>query len=160
MVVFRREDGFLFRLEVVVPVPAGRVPVFAVDDGAAVVVEPGTRPGLPLGAVGDGVGFAVSREVREADLEPVFRVVRLGFWVTVLAGSLPVFLVAAVEVWRAGFAVLSLAALVDGVEARGWAGDFGLADGDLDVVLVAGLLFASWAFDGRLVTVLDAGACF
>ena len=135
--------------------PVWRVPAFAVDESAGVVVDDGRRAGLV--AAGEGVDFVVSREVRVAVFEPWFRDVLLGFWVTVFAGSLLVLLAVAAALWRAGLVATSPAGFVDVPDVRGLADTFGLAGGTFDALLVARLFLARCAFDGRSVTVLAAG---
>lgn len=144
LAVLCSEDGFLFRLEAVVPVPVWReaVPAFAVDDSDGAVAEEGKRADLLLDAVVEVVGFAVPGDGREVGLVAVFIVVRLGLWVTALGDSPAVPLAVEVLVWRAGLDVLSLADLLGGVTRRCVA-DFGLAvEGDFEAVVVAVLLLA------------------
>lgn len=139
------EDGFLFKLEAVVPVPVWRiaVPDFAADDRDGVVAEEGKRAGLLLDVAVEVVDFVVPGDCREVGLVAVFIAVRLGLWVTVLVDSPAAPLAVEVLVWRAGLDVLSLAGLVDGV-TRGWATDFGLAaEGDFEAVVVVILLLAA-----------------
>lgn len=137
-------DGFLFRLEAVVPVPVwrGAVPAFAVDDRDGAVAEEGKRADLVLDVAGEVVGFAVPSDGRGVGLVAVFIVVRLGLCVSVLVDSPAVPLAVEVLVWRAGLDVLSLAGLLGGV-TRLWVADFGLAaEGDFEAVVVAVLLLA------------------
>lgn len=95
LVAVFKEDGFLVRLEVAVPVPwRDVVPAFAADDRDGVVAELGRRAGLLLGAAEGAADSAVFREVRAvAALVAGFKVVRLGLCATVLADSSAVFLV-------------------------------------------------------------------